>query len=266
MLDSRAIPALEAGVLPSNSIVRVQGIDMASFVWGRSPQEAFDNPYEWEANSQFAEEAKGLLSSFFTVLMKKNMCFKKSDKSLEKAEWMLLTDSTDALIEALSNLGSKKHRITARLFRDVVENLDLLTFFRSNNSKAREKMDEWFSGEFIPHKVSREYLKEIDGESARKERAKYYQELSAFTHRTYSALCDSYSLGKGEMLVYDTITESRMMVLPNTLSAYYAVLGDLLIQLSRSLGFSNLISQQELAELWGRVLKVQSVPRRFVRV
>lgn len=239
---------------------------MASFVWGRSPQEAFNNPYEWAANAQFAKEANGLLNSFFGVLMKKNMCFEKSNRSLEKAEWMLLTDSTDALIEALSNLESKKHRITARLFRDVVENLDLLTFFRSNTPKATQKMNDWFNGEFVPHKISREYLKETDGESAREERAKYYRELSSFTHRTYPALCDSYSLGKGEMLVYDTITESRMMVLPNTLSAYYAVLGDLLIQLSKSLGLSNLISQSDLAAFWKIVFKVKSVPRRFVQV
>jgi hypothetical protein len=239
---------------------------MASFVWGRSPQEAFNNPYEWDANSQFASEAKGLVDNFFEVLMKKNMCFEKSNRSLEKAEWMLLTDSTDALIEALDNLGNKKHRITARLFRDVVENLDLLTFFRSNTQKSDGKLKEWFNGEFIPHKISRDYLKKTDGEVAGKERAKYYKELSAFTHRTYSALCDSYSLGKGEMLVYDSLTESKMLVLPNTLSAYYAVLGDLLLQLSKSFSLSNLISEAELAEYWEEVIKIETVPRRFVQV
>ena len=61
---------------------------MASFVWGRSPQEAFKNPYEWGANEQFASESKALLDRFFEILMKNNMSFKKSDISLEKAEWM----------------------------------------------------------------------------------------------------------------------------------------------------------------------------------
>lgn len=239
---------------------------MASFVWGRSPQEAFKNPYEWEANTQFAKEAKALVSKFFTVLMKKNMCFEKTNTSLPKAEWMLLTDSTDALVEALENLENKKHRITARLFRDVVENLDLLTFFRSNTPKAKKELAKWFKGESIPHRISREYLLETDGESAKQERAMYYKELSAFTHRTYTALCDSYSLGRGEMLVYDTITQSRMMVLPNTLSAYYTVLGDLIMQLSISLSKSELISDVELDEFWRDVLKEKSVPRRFVQI
>ncbi|MCC4853151.1 hypothetical protein, partial [Vibrio lentus] len=119
---------------------------MASFVWGRSPQEAHRNPYEWDANRQFSKEAGVLLKKFFSVLIQKNMCFGKHENSLTKAEWMLLIDSTDALIEALENLESKKHRITARLFRDVVENLDLLTFFRSETQKAQKSLENWYQG------------------------------------------------------------------------------------------------------------------------
>ena len=237
---------------------------MVSFVWGRSPQEAFNNPYEHEANEQFALESKKVLEKFFEILMKKNMCFEKSNTSLEKAEWMLLTDSVDALIEAIVNLDGKKHRITARLFRDVVENIDLLEFFRGNTEKSRERLAKWFGGGFIPHRESREYLLETDGEKARKQRAKYYQELSSFTHRTYGALCDSYSLGQGEMFVYDTLHESRMLVLPNTTSAYYAVIGDLIIQVSKSFSLSNFITKNELNGCWEAVLKDKSVPRRFV--
>ncbi|MGF1826372.1 hypothetical protein L4D17_23590 [Vibrio splendidus] len=239
---------------------------MASFVWGRSPQEAHRNPYEWDANRQFSKEAGVLLKKFFSVLIQKNMCFGKHENSLTKAEWMLLIDSTDALIEALENLESKKHRITARLFRDVVENLDLLTFFRSETQKAQKSLENWYQGEFIPHKISREYLQETDGEEARKERAKYYQELSAFTHRTFRALGDSYSLGRGDLLVYDTTERSRIMVLPHTLSAYYCVLSDLIIQLSSSLSKSHLVDSELLKSFWSEVLKEDSVPRRFVQI
>ncbi|AZQ84404.1 hypothetical protein EKO29_10460 [Colwellia sp. Arc7-635] len=239
---------------------------MASFIWGRNPQEAFKNPYEWEANEQFALEASSLLEKFFEILMKKNMHYKKSDTSLEKAEWMLLTDAVDSLIEALVNLECKKHRITARLFRDVIESIDLLTFFRSGTTKAENKLAKWFNNEFIPHSVSRDHLLKTDGEEAKAERTKYYQSLSSFTHRKYAALCDSYSLGRGEMLVYDTITSSRMMVLPQTLSAYYAGISDLIIQLSQSLSLSAFITKTELSECWEQVIKVKSVPRRFVKI
>jgi hypothetical protein len=239
---------------------------MASFVWGRSPQEAFKNPYEWGANAQFALESKSLLDRFFETLMKKNMSFKKTDTSLKMAEWMLLTDSVDALIEAILNLDSKKHRISARLFRDVIENIDLLTFFRSETTKSKNKLTKWFNGEFISHSISREHLLKTDGEEARAERAKYYRELSSFTHRTYGALCDSYSLGRGEMLVHDTITESRIMVLPCTLSSYYAVIADLIIQLSKLLSLSGFITETELGDCWMAVFQEESVPRRFVQI
>ncbi|MDE1236837.1 hypothetical protein [Vibrio aestuarianus] len=239
---------------------------MASFVWGRDPQEAYRNPYEWDANRQFSIEARTILENFFADLMKKNMCFEKSETSLNKAEWMLLTDATDSLIEALENLDKSRHRITSRLFRDVIENLDLLTYFRAETHQSQKDLRKWFKGEFIPHRVSREYMRETDGESARKQRAKYYQDLSAFTHRTYKALCDSYALGQGDKLVYDTVTESRMMVLPQTLSAYYCVLSDLIIQLSTSLQQSEFVSTEQLASYWSEVVETGSVPRRFVQI
>ncbi|WP_216612389.1 hypothetical protein [Vibrio sp. RE86] len=239
---------------------------MASFVWGRDPQEAYRNPYEWDANKQFSIEARAILDRFFAVLMNKDICFEKSETSFNKAEWMLLTDATDSLIEALENLDKSKHRITSRLFRDVVENLDLLTYFRAETHQSQKDLRKWFKGEFIPHRVSREHLRETDGESARKQRAKYYQELSAFTHRTYKALCDSYTLGQGNKLVYDTDAVSRMMVPPQTLSAYYCVLSDLIIHLSNSLQQSELITKEQLASYWLAVVETDSVPRRFVQI
>lgn len=237
---------------------------MASFVWGRCPEEAYKNPYEHEANRQFATEAKEILDKFFKILMQKNMCFEKMDTSLAKAEWMLLTDSTDALIEALNLLEDKRHRITARLFRDVVENIDLLVFFHSNTSNAKKYLAKWFNREYIPHKIAREYLKSVDGEGARKQRAKYYGDLSAFTHRSYGALLKSYSLGCDDKMVFDTEFESRNRVLPNTTSAYYAAIGYLILQLSKALILSGLISIAESEKCWANAIQNKSVPRRFV--
>ena len=68
------------------------------------------------------------------------------------------------------------------------------------------------------------------------------------------------------MLVHDTITTSRLMVLPCTLSSYYAVIADLIIQLSSSLSLSGFITEDELGECWITVFKEKSVPRRFVQI
>lgn len=237
---------------------------MASFVWGRSPQEAFNNPYEYEANEQFSSEAFIIVNKFLNLLMEENMKFNINNVTLQKAEWMILTDSVDAVLEALYLLKRKKHRVAARIFRDVIENIDLLTFFKSGTDSSKEYLIKWFDGEFIPHRISRKHIKEIEGESARKRRAKYYQELSAFTHRTYSALKDSYFLGRGDKMVYDRKHESGSLVLPHTISAYYAVIGDIIIQLSKIMAKSEICTKSQIDEIWYKVLLSESVPRRFV--
>jgi hypothetical protein len=196
--------------------------------------------------------------------MEENMKFRTNDVTLQKAEWMILTDCVDAVLEALDLLNRKKHRVAARIFRDVIENIDLLTFFKSGTESSKEYLTKWFGGEFIPHRIAREYIKEVEGESARKRRAKYYQELSAFTHRTYSALKDSYSLGKDDKMVYDRKHESGLLVLPHTISAYYAAIGDIIIQLSESMAKSEVCTKTQVDAIWHKVLSSESVPRRFV--
>lgn len=222
---------------------------MASIVWGRNPQEAFQNPYEHEVNKDFSIEAHTLLESFLKHLMKKNRVFTKQDTSLTKAEWMLLTDSVDGLMEALELLDNKRHRVSARIFRDVIENLDLVSFFRSNTDKSKQYLAKWFEGEFIPHKIYRDFLRETMGEEARKNSADYYRVLSKYTHRTYKALCDSYIVGTDKKIAYDTYTidslsDPRILVLSQTTSAYYAVIADLTLRLSQSLIQSELMSNK----------------------
>lgn len=242
---------------------------MASIVWGRNPQEAFRNPYEHEVNMDFSVEARTLLESFLKDLMKKNLVFTKQDTSLAKAEWMLLTDSVDGLIEALELLDNKRHRVSARIFRDVLENLDLVSLFRSDTDKSKQYRMRWFEGEFISHSTSRAFLKETMGEEARKNSADYYKVLSQFTHRTYNALCDSYVIGKGEKIAYDThtidsLSNPRILVLPQTTSAYYTVIADLTIVLSKSLIQSELISNEIISQYWNKILETPQTPRRFI--
>lgn len=45
---------------------------MTSFIWGRPPQEAYENPYEYEAQEQFSREASVVTSELFAYLMKRN--------------------------------------------------------------------------------------------------------------------------------------------------------------------------------------------------
>lgn len=74
---------------------------MASIVWGRHPQEAYDNPYEYEAQAQFVREAIELLTQFQLKLDRFTMAFHRDDQTLEKATWMLAIDLIDALFESV---------------------------------------------------------------------------------------------------------------------------------------------------------------------
>ena len=98
---------------------------MPSVVWGRTPQEAYDNPYEYEAQDQFVREAKSLLKHMNTVFQKYSMRFHRDDHSIKKAVWMLQLDALDSLKDALDALVNKKHRVASKLFRGIVETLDL---------------------------------------------------------------------------------------------------------------------------------------------
>ncbi len=240
---------------------------MASFIWGRNPNVAYKNPYEHEANRQFISEAKQILDSYFKVLMKQNFKFENSDTSLEKAEWMLLMDSVDALFEAISFLEIKKHRITGRLFRDVIENLDLVDSFHSNTDKSQRKLAKWFEGNFIPHRESRDFIEEKEGKNAKKSRAKLFENLSQFTHRTYIALKQSYSLGAEDKIVYDTEvlgSNDKFLTLPQTISEYLAIIAFLIIEFTKILGRCQFITKDELDECWKGIMDSKSVKQRFV--
>ena len=237
---------------------------MASFVWGRDPQEAFNNPYEYKAQEQFIREAKAFLLKMVSVLDTYNMKFGRDDVGLTKATWMLLVDLIDSLSECLTLIEEKRHRVAARLFRDAVETLDLLKLLHSGTSKASKTLEKWYENEVISHCEARKLLKETKGDSAAQMRNDYYRQLSKFTHRTYRTLLDSFVLGAGNKLAHDSHSSSKLLVLPHTISAYYAVLSDLIIQFSEIANLGGIIEESYIKEAWSHILDEKSVPRHFV--
>lgn len=115
----------------------------------------------------------------------------------------------------------------------------------------------------IPHRDSRHYLESVEGLEAAAKRRTYYEELSKFTHRTYRALMASYSLGRDDLLVHDSYSKLGMLVLPQVVAAYLAVLGDLIIQASETLTHIGVVSASELEAVWIKALEANTVPRRF---
>src|SRR5690606_25690345 len=102
---------------------------MPSFVWGREPSEAYDEPYEYAGQDQFAREANSVLEEIKAHYSKLNHTFSRDDRSSTKAVWLLQVDALGALSDGLELISEKRHRLVARLFRDVVETLDASLYF-----------------------------------------------------------------------------------------------------------------------------------------
>lgn len=236
---------------------------MASFVWEREPQEAFDNPYEYEAQEQFASEAEEVLSALLKCAIENNGTFTVDERSAEKAVWMLLLDMIDALKEIGILLSEKRHRIAARLFRDVIESIDLAEMFIVGDEEDATKLKKWYSNEIISHGESRKFIAKSRGNTASEQRRSYYRQLSKFTHRSYGALLDSFVRGSEDRMFHDLHHDSTSLVLPNTISAYNAVYGDLILQGVSLMKQANFINSKNVAVAWETIVSRKSVARRF---
>lgn len=236
---------------------------MTSFVWGRDPQEAYQNPYEYEAQDQFYREANNLLQLLFDHLTKKSGTYTRDEQSAEKAIWMLFLDSLESLRDCLSLLQDKKHRIAGRLFRDAVEAMDIASYFCSDDTKKDKHLRDWYNDKVIQNRVYRDYIKENDEEEWEKLK-EYYSQLSKINHRTYRSLAYSYSLGSNGRLIYEGSYDNRFMVPPHVIAMYYALIGDLISHFVIRMINSRLISAEEAKVFWSEALEEGVIERRFV--
>jgi hypothetical protein len=235
---------------------------MPSLVWDRSFQEAYDNPYEYEVQNQFAREANSLLNELNTILQKYSMKFHINDKSIKKAIWMLQLDGLDSLKDALEALKNKNHRVTGKLFRDVVETLDLAAFFHSNTKESNDQLNKWYDDEIIPHQKYRDFIRKSEGEEVANEKKEYYSDFSKFTHRSYSRLKYGYGLGKEDFMWHDGYSD--VLILPQTISMYYAILAKLIIKLVNELTERGLFSEEEIKSAINKSIDSNTIPRRFM--
>ncbi len=239
---------------------------MPSIVWNRHPEEAYQNPYEYDAQEQFVREARKLLESLFASYDRFNLTFQADDRSLRKSIWMLQIDALDSLRDCLESLTSKKHRIAGRLFRDVIETLDLAAYLHCSSPAAQSKLRKWYENEVIPHQIYRDYIRTTLGVKVAEQRRDFYGQLSKFTHRTYRTLLKSYSLGGGDLIVYDSHHPSASLVLPQTIAAFYAVLADLIALFCDEASARGILTRGEVEQAQKASLETATVPRRFAQM
>ena len=239
---------------------------MPSIVWNRHPEEAYQNPYEHGAQKQFVKEARKLLESLYTSYDRFNLTFSRDDKSLRKSIWMLQIDALDSLRDCLKALTLKQHRIASRLFRDVVETLDLAAYLQSNSSAAQKNLRKWYENDVIQHSIYRDHIRTTLGQKAAENSKQFYVDLSKFTHRTYRALLKSYSLGRDNLMVYDSHHKSRSLVLPQTIAAFYATLAGLIRLFCSEASARGMLTADEIKSAQEASLETSTVPRRFAQV
>ena len=249
---------------------------MSSIVWQRDTQEAFENPYEYGAQDQFRREASILLNNLYKILNSNLKQYKLDDTSVEKAVWLLQVDALDGLFDALEAIEFKRHRVASQLFRGVMEALDLAALFASRSSKSMGLLTKWYNNEVILHREYRKHIEASKGAKAKEERAKLYKALSQFTHRTYRAILDGYVRGAGDRLMHDrsgltiglTGSESEgpdvALVLPATMSAYHAVLAQLIIFFAGEIVARGNLPVLDVTKAFTESLEDHTVPRRFM--
>jgi len=238
---------------------------MHSLVWGRSSQEAYDNPYEYKAQDQFVREAKLLLKHMNTAFQKYSMKFHREDNSITKAVWMLQLDALDSLKDALDALINKKHRVASKLFRGIVETLDLAAYFHMNSNENNRQLVKWYNDKVIQNSLYRNYIKKTKGIKTAEEKADYYKTLSRITHRTYGVLLYGYGLGAGDMLWHDRYKNSEILILPQIISMYFAILADLIFFFLREASVREILSKKEVKGVIVESLETKTVPRRFLQ-
>jgi len=244
---------------------------MPSQVWGRDPQEAFEEPYEYELQDQFVREAGTLLRRLYALLNSDRHRYSLQDESREKAVWLLAMDALDSLRSCLTALSRKEHRVAGKLFRDIMESMDLAAFFYSDTGKSKACLKRWYADKIVPHREYRDYVKQTDSPQEAERIAAHYASLSRFTHRSYRAILDGYSRGGEDRLVHDGTGElygsmegaGTFLVLPQTLSSYYAVLANLVLEFSAELSALGLVASDEVRDAFAKSFEAETVPRRF---
>ena len=245
---------------------------MPSQVWGRDQQEAFEEPYEYDIQKQFAREAKAILERFYKLLNSDRHRYTVDDRSRQKAEWLLSMDALDSLQDCLKALDKKEHRVAGKMFRDVMESMDLAAYFHSKTEKSNKALEKWYKDKIVPNSEYRDYVKKNQSPDVAKRLSTYYSSLSRFIHRSYRVILDGYSRGREDLLVHDQTGElygsaegsTSLLVLPQTIASYYVVLANLVLDYASELSELELVSKEDARMAFAESLESETVPRRFL--
>lgn len=236
---------------------------MKNFIWNRNPQEAMNNPYEYEAQKQFRNEAEKLVKELRAYLISE-FSFTLNEKSTQKAIFMLTVNALDSAYEIVQSLKNKSHRTTAHLLRTIDESIDLGVFFNSKTEKSERKVKKWFNDEIIPHREYRDYIKQVEGLRRFEQERNNYIEISKFSHNSYKTLLYSYIKRSDNTIVHGSKYDSGILIPIQTISMYHAISGFYFQKIAFKMVEFELIEIEKMLTIMIDSEEEKTVQRKFV--
>ena len=184
--------------------------------------------------------------------------------SVEKAVWMLHMDALDSLRDALDALMIKKYRVAGKLYRDILETLDIAAYFHSRTENAKRDLAKWYDNKFVGHFKYRKHIKETVGKEAAELSKENYEALSLFTHRNYKVLLYGYNKGVGDMIWHDAMDEVDFFVSQQTVSDHLARLAPMIFKFTIETINRELLTNTEVKNVLANSFEPDTIPPRFV--
>lgn len=203
---------------------------MSGAVWTRTTEDAYANPYDYEAQRLFLNEAAAILAASRDVLLQLNKSFTVEERSVAKATWMLQFDALDALADALFLFTQHRPSAAGRMFRDVLDTLDVAEHFMRGGQESRDDLAKWYEDEVVGHRRARESAGREGGEAVKNAMTEEYGDFSHFVHRTYRILQRSYQRGDGDRIWNETKFRELGRPLPHTVAEFLTIFAHLIVR------------------------------------
>lgn len=164
---------------------------MKSTIWKIDFIEAYKNGYSKSEIDLFITEAELLLRQLINHFKSLNGKYSADNKNKNLLVYLILSELIHSLYDAVLAIQNGNVRMTSRVFREVMECRDIIKLVHSDNGE--KYVDKWFKDEYIPHSDFRKTL-ENDQNGLKDLTRDIYQKYSKYTHRSYSAIIDSFTL------------------------------------------------------------------------
>lgn len=164
---------------------------MKSTIWKISFIEAYKSGYSKSEIEYFISEAELLLRQLINHFKSLNGMYSADKKDKNLLVYLILNELIYSLYDAVLAIQNGNIRMASRVFREVMECRDVIKLVHSENGE--KYMDKWFKDEYIPHSDFRKTLGN-DQNGLKDLTRVIYQEYSKYTHRSYSAIIDSFIL------------------------------------------------------------------------